>query len=168
MKTQDTKSKKDATPESHKDEEKTKKLESEIIELKTALEEANNRWKRALADYQNLQKRTESQQFELVQFAVKNFLEKLLGVFDDIEKAQAHLNDKGLELALKKLQEVLKNEGLERIETLGKDYDIETMEAISIDDGKEDNKVIAEHRSGYLMHGSVLRPAQVTVSKKNV
>jgi molecular chaperone GrpE (heat shock protein) len=40
------------------------------------------------------------------------------------------------------------------------------MEAIQIVDGEKDNKVVTEPRPGYLMHGSVLRPAQVTVSKK--
>ena len=141
--------------------------DNEVIELKTQLEEMTNQWKRAVADYQNLVKRTQEQQKEFVQFAVKNFLEKLLPVVDDLEMAQKHLKDQGLTLALKKLYAVFEQEGLTRIETEGKEYDIHTMEAIAIVDGKEDNKIVVEHRAGYLLHGSVLRPAQVTVSKKD-
>jgi molecular chaperone GrpE (heat shock protein) len=40
------------------------------------------------------------------------------------------------------------------------------MEAVAQVDGETDNKVMEETRSGYLMHGSVIRPAQVTVSRK--
>ncbi len=140
--------------------------DTHINELKATVDELTNKWKRALADYQNLQKRTQEQKQDFVQFAIKNFLEKLLGVVDDLEKAQAHIKDEGLGLALKKLETMLKQEGLERIDTKDKDYDIETMEAISLVEGEKDNKVVNELRRGYRMHGSVLRPAQVTVSKK--
>lgn len=143
--------------------EAQKKIES----LQKEIDEITLRWKRALADYQNLEKRTEEQKQEFVQFALKKFLEKFLSSFDDLELAGKHLKDKGLDLALKKLAGILKEVGLERIETENKDYDIHLMEAINIIEGKEDNKVVTEHRAGYLMHGSVLRPAQVTVSKKS-
>lgn len=138
----------------------------EVVELKKQLAEADSRWKRALADYQNLEKRTQEEKMDFVRFSAKKLIEKLLGVLDDLEKAHAHLKDKGLELAVKKLVDVLKQEGVERIETVGKEYDIETMEALTLEESKEDNKVLEEFRPGYTIHGSVLRPAQVKVSKK--
>ncbi|RJR14581.1 nucleotide exchange factor GrpE [Candidatus Microgenomates bacterium] len=141
--------------------------EAKTKELETKLNDMTNAWKRAVADYQNLVKRTEEQKKDFIAFAVKNFLEELLPVVDDLEMAQKHVNDQGLALALKKMSTVLEQSGLTRIETVGKEYDIHTMEAIAIVDGKEDNKIVAEHRAGYLLHGSVLRPAQVTVSKKD-
>lgn len=141
---------------------------TEVVELKNQLADITDRWKRALADYQNLEKRTEERRNDFVQYAIKGFLEKLLDVVDDLEMAGKHLKDTGLDLALKKLYGVLQSEGLERIDTKGKEYDIQTMEAIQIVDEKEDGKVIIEHRAGYLLHGSVLRPAQVTVSKKTL
>jgi molecular chaperone GrpE len=140
--------------------------EEKIIQLEAELATCEDRWKRALADYQNLEKRTQEQKREFVQYAIKQFVDKILSVLDDLEKAQAHLKDTGLELALKKLQGVLKQEGIEKIATKDKPYAIETMEAISIVNGEKDNQVVAELRSGYTMHGAVLRPAQVTVSKK--
>lgn len=141
-------------------------LKQKIVELETQLIQMTNQWKRALADYQNLVKRTENNQKDFIQFAIKNFLEKLLGAIDDLEMAGNHLKDQGLALALKKFHDVLKAEGLVRIDTQNKEYDIHTMEAINIIEGDADNKVVTEHRPGYLLHGSVLRPAQVTVSKK--
>ncbi|HCS79444.1 TPA: nucleotide exchange factor GrpE [Patescibacteria group bacterium] len=140
--------------------------ESHLKALEEKVSEYELRWKRALADYQNLEKRTEERFSDLTQFAVKRFIEKLLPVIDDLEKAREHIKDEGLNLAWKKLMGVLKENGIEHIPAQGKTFDIHTMEAIHMVEGKADNQVVAEHRAGYLMHGSVLRPAQVTVSKK--
>jgi molecular chaperone GrpE len=150
-----------------------KKQNTEIIELqkqmdnlKAELNEYNNRWKRALADYQNLEKREREEKISFIKYAAKNFIFKLLPVVDTLESLHKHLKDQGLELALKELHKILKDEGVEKIEVKNKDFDINLMEAVSVVDGKEDNKVIEEVRPGYLMHGSVLRAARVVVSKK--
>lgn len=148
------------------DEAQIDALRKEAKELKDQLAECTQRWKRALADYQNLEKRTREERIEFVRFAAKNLIEKLLVVIDDLEKAQIHLKDQGLALALKKLEALLKEEGVERIETSGKEYDIHTMEAIAIGEGEAENKVVEQLRTGYTMHGAVLRAAQVKVSKK--
>lgn len=148
------------------DTEEIEKLTKQIAELKQQLEEVTGSWKRALADYQNLEKRTQEEKNDFIKYAAKTFILALLGVVDDFEKAQAHLKDQGLELALKKLFDLLKGESVERLATVGKDFDIHSMEAISTVEGEADNKVVEELRTGYTMHGSVLRPAQVKVSKK--
>ena len=144
------------------------KNEIEMLELKKQLEECNERWKRALADYQNLEKRVMEERGEFAKFAVKFFLMKLLAVIDDFDKAQTHLKDQGLTLALKKLTTLLKEEGVERMQTIGKIYDIHSMEAISTAEGGVDNQVVEEFQAGYTLHGAVLRAAKVKVSKKKV
>ena len=141
-------------------------LEKQVAALTTQLESVTNQWKRALADYQNLDKRVGEERIDFVRYAAKNFIVRLLAIVDDFEKAQAHVKDQGLGLALKKLFELLKQEGVEKIDTLGKEYDIHSMEALVTEEGKDDGKVLAELRSGYTMHGAILRPAQVKVSKK--
>src|SRR3989344_1561314 len=141
-------------------------LEKQVAALTTQLESVTNQWKRALADYQNLDKRVEEERIDFVRYAAKNFIVRLLAIVDDFEKAQAHVKDQGLGLALKKLFELLKQEGVEKIDTLGKEYDIHSMEALVTEEGKDDGKVLEELRSGYTMHGAILRPAQVKVSKK--
>lgn len=139
---------------------------NQILNLQKQLEEMTHRWKRAVADYQNLEKRVAQDKSEFIKFMNKSLIEKFLPIVDDLEKAAAHLKDQGLELALKKFYTVLGSEGVKRMETAGKDYDIASMEAISIEEAKENNKVIEEYRAGFTINGSVLRPAQVKVSKK--
>ncbi len=140
----------------------------ELALAQNQIVDCSNNWKRALADYQNLQKRINQQQNDFVRFAVKEFVEKLLSVVDDLEKAAAHIKDQGLDLGLKKLYGMLEKEGVAKIEVIDKNFDIQTMEAISVVEGEKDNKVISLVRNGYTMHGSVIRPAQVIVSKKAI
>lgn len=137
----------------------------QIEELQRQLTECTNRWKRALADYQNLEKRVNDERQMFARFAAKNIIIKLLTIVDDLEKAQIHLKDQGLGLTLKKLHDLLKEEGVAKIEVAGKDFDVHTMEAVVIEEGKADNQVLEELRAGYKMYGAVLRPAQVKVSK---
>jgi len=63
--------------------------------------------KRALADYQNLKKRVESERLEFVKYVLEQFLLKLLPVVDDLEAAEAHIKDQGLTLAVDKLKTIL-------------------------------------------------------------
>ncbi len=155
--------------------EKAKELDSvqklivgkdkQLVELQMKVEQFEAQWKRAAADYQNLEKRVQVERQEYARFAAKGVIEKLLSAVDDLEKAAKHLKDQGLNLALKKMHDLLKFEGLEKIEVVGKEFDIQSMEAISVIEGKDENKVVEEVRKGYMMHGSVIRPAQVIVSK---
>lgn len=121
-----------------------------------------NKWKRALADYDNLQKRIGREKEEFIKFATCVLIDKILAVLSDLERAQAHLKDQGLELAIGKLKDVLKKEGLEEIEVSGKKFDTQLMECVEKVKGEE-NKIIEVVNKGYLMHGRVLRPAQVKV-----
>lgn len=124
-----------------------------------------NLWKRALADYQNLEKRTVQEKEEFVKFANSQLILKILPSLDSLEKAEKHLKDQGLNLALKQLKEGLVQEGLEKIQTQGKDFDPEEMECVEVGQGKE-GKVLDEIRAGYKLGDRVLRVAQVRVGKE--
>lgn len=124
-----------------------------------------NKWKRALADYQNLERRIQIEKEDFVKFAAGNVLLKILPALDTLEKAQAHLRDQGLDLAVKQLIDALTSEGLRRIETVGRDFDPNCMECIGIVEG-ENGRVLEEARSGYILNDRVLRVAQVKVGKK--
>ena len=134
-------------------------------ELQKQIEEVTARWKRAVADYQNLEKRIAEEKQNWVKFAAKNFIVGLLPVVDDLEKANAYLKDAGLGLALSKLDTVLKQAGVEKFGTVGRVFDINTMEAVSTEEAAEDKRVVRQVCAGYNMFGSVIRPAKVVVGK---
>lgn len=136
-------------------------------ELKKQLEEITNNWKRALADYQNLEKRTKEEKEEFAKFANRELILKLLPILDTFKKLTEHLKDEGLRLVIKQFCDVLEKEGLERIEVLGKEFNPEEMECVDVTEGEE-NKVVRETRAGYRLKGKVIRVAQVIVGKKKI
>lgn len=125
-----------------------------------------NEWKekylRALADYQNLERRMQAEKTEIRNFAAQALIERLLPVADVFERAQTHLQDAGLGLALKQLFAVLAERGVERIVTVGKPFDPHEMECVDVVPGEE-NIVVDEFAPGYRLHGRVIRAAQVKV-----
>ena len=123
-----------------------------------------NQLKRALADYQNLEKRVSSEKSEWIKLANKGLLLRLLPALDNLGLAEKHTQDEGVKLSISQILSAFKEEGIEKIETVGKDFDPNLMEAVSTTEGEE-GKVVEEVRSGYTLFGQVLRPAQVMVGK---
>lgn len=141
-------------------------------ELKKHAEEWKSKYLRALADYQNLEKRTHSEKEETRRFAIKVFLERLLPVIDTLERASKHINDQGLTLALKEFEAALSEFGVTKIETVGRVFDphkMECIEVVPVDDEKQDNVVLEETLRGYTHNEKkLLRPAQVKVGKEKI
>ena len=137
-------------------------------EEKTEVDVWKEKYFRALADYQNLQKRTEEEYHQVRMFAGLVVVEKMLPVVDLLGKAQEHLNDKGLELALKELYSFFHSIGVEKIEIVGKVFDPHTMDCSEVVEHSKDNEVVEEVRAGYIMHGKVIRVARVKVGKKSI
>lgn len=128
------------------------------------IEEWKNKYLRALADYQNLEKRTYAEKEEIRKFASESMLERLLPVLDSFELAQRHLNDQGLALALKEWYAFLAERGVQRIKTVGLEFNPHEMECVEVVEG-ESNKVIMEVLPGYKLFDKVLRVAQVKVGE---
>ncbi len=137
-------------------------VQDEIAALKNQLEEADNKYKRAIADYQNLQKRSMEDRAEWIKSSNKDLLLRILTVFDTLVLAFSHLNDKNIQVSIDHFLDILKAEGVTRIETVGKKFDPLLMEAITTVEGEE-GKVVSEIRAGFLLHEKLLRAAQVTV-----
>ncbi|MFZ2206310.1 MAG: nucleotide exchange factor GrpE [Microgenomates group bacterium] len=131
------------------------------------VEEYKMKYLRAIADYQNFERRIQDQRVEWTKNANKSLMLKLLTFLDDLERAELFLSDKNLAHVKSTFYKLLKNEGLEEIEVLNMEYDPNTAEVINMEEGKEDNIVIAVLRKGYTFNGQILRVAQVTVSKKS-
>ena len=136
-----------------------------IAVVENKLEEAEGKYKRALADYQNLEKRGREERVHWIQAANKELLLRMLSVLDTLLMARKHSEDKTLHIATQQFLDVLKSEGVVQIETKDKKFDPKLMECITVEEG-EDGKVLEELRTGFLLHEYVLRPAQVTVGRK--
>lgn len=143
-----------------------KKECADCEEMKRQAEEFKTKYLRAIADYQNYERRVQVQRVEWATSANKNMILKLLAFLDDLERAELFVKDPNLAHIKDSFTKVLKAEGLEELDVLGKEYDPYTAEVIDIKQGEEDNLVLAVLRKGYTYNGQLLRVAQVTVSKK--
>lgn len=142
-------------------------LKDQIEALTEQLAAAQDQRLRALADCQNIKKRTTAQVLDMQERANEALLEKILPVVDDIERAQEHLNDNGLAGILKQLHQVLAGEGLSVIECEDADFNPHTMECVDVVPGPKD-KVIRIVSKGYSHHDKVLRPATVVVGNGEI
>jgi molecular chaperone GrpE len=127
-------------------------------------EEWKNKYLRALADYQNLEKRTQEEKGEIRKFAAEVAVMRLLPVFDTFSKAKIHLKDPGLDLVHREFESALAQLGVVKLEVLGKQFDPHQMECIEVVAGPE-NEVVEELLPGYRLHNKILRVAQVKVGK---
>ncbi len=157
-------------------------LRQELDEVKDLAAQMELQLKRAVADYQNLEKRVVEGRQELAQWATSDLVKRLLPVvhsFDQVIKGAGEDEKKsswfrGVELAYKQLQEILRSEGLEQIEADGQ-FDPALHEAVDIklvsdDEGsgkiEESGKILKVVEKGYRLNGKVLQPAKVIVGKR--
>lgn len=117
---------------------------------------------RALADYQNLEKRSQARIDEVRQFAAEMILQRLLPVVDTCEKVKEHLKDPGLDIAYKELVSVLTEQGVTRMAVVGKPFNPAEMDCVEVVPGS-DNAVVEEVMPGYVFRGKILRVARVKV-----
>ena len=130
--------------------------------VKDQIAEIDNKYKRALADYQNLERRFKEQEGQVVKFANATLIEKLLSIIDHLLLAQKHIQDKGLQMVIDQFEAILVGEGVEKMTTDGAAFDPNTMDCSEVVEGEKD-LVIETVSPGYLMFGKVIRPAKVKV-----
>lgn len=137
---------------------------------KNAVNEVRNQLARALADYDNLRKRMEVEIEDKVSLVKAGLTLKLISVFDMLEEAQEHLKDSGLAITIKEFEDVLTEEGLEKINVeKGMKFDEEIHEAVEVVD-KDKGKggtIVEELLAGWkFTDGPVIRASKVKVFKK--
>lgn len=148
-------------------------LKEELAKIQLEKQENYDLYMRALAEQENIKKRAVRDREEYVKYATLPLINKLLLVIDDLERAldASHVNqdlealNKGVEMIARKLQELIKNEGVEAIEALGKPFDPAYHQPLMVEGSSEEqeNMVIEEFQKGYIMHGRVIRPSLVKV-----
>lgn len=126
--------------------------------------ELEDKLARALADYHNLLNRVEQKSQQWQNQTVARVVDKLLDVYEDLSRAESHLKDRGLTMAVNQFWAVLKSEGVEKIDCQKTDFDPQSMDCIQVVIGDK-NKVIEVIANGYRLAGSVIRPAKVKVGQ---
>jgi molecular chaperone GrpE len=137
------------------------KIKKELEDAKAKCEEYLNGWKRERADFINYKKNEVEKMGELVKYANEDLILKIIPILDNLYLAANHIKDEGLTQIKKQLEDFLKKEGIEAIETVGKKFDPNTMEAVEGDG----DTVAEETQRGYVMSGKIIRVAKVKISK---
>jgi molecular chaperone GrpE len=146
---------------------------SEVEELTEKLADAESKYKRALADYQNLEKRVADGRHEMAAWAGAEVIKRILPVMDHFDKALSGVTDeeaksgwfKGVKMSVLQLQQVMQSEGLEQIETDGQ-FDPALHEAVDTREGK-DGQILEVVEKGWKLNGKIVKPARVVVGKKS-
>jgi molecular chaperone GrpE len=139
-------------------------IPEEVEKIRQEADEWKNKYLRALADYQNLEKRIIQDRQDQIKYAAQKIIGEFLLVLDTLENAQIHLKDQGLTLAVKEFVGVFERNGVGKIEVLHKQFDPVEMECIEIVEGPQD-EVVSEVRAGYRLYDKVIRVARVKVGK---
>ena len=147
-------------------------LINELLAAREAAEQAEDRWRRSVAEFDNYRKRTARVQQESIARASERVMLQLLPVLDSLDAAVGMesadgSSDGGLRQGLSSTRELLLStlarEGLEPIEALGAAFDPTLHEAAQMAEGSGTMVVTAELRRGYLLKGKVVRPSLVAV-----
>lgn len=128
------------------------------------------------AEFENFRKRTIKEKADLILNGGEKTVKAILPVLDDFERAmqQAEKTDdvtalkEGMELIFKKFVKTLEGQGVQKIETEGKDFNTDYHEAVALVPGMGDDKkgkVIDCVQTGYTLNDKVIRHAKVAVGQ---
>jgi molecular chaperone GrpE len=145
-----------------------------IAELTKLAEENQQRYLRVQADFDNFRRRTQKEKEELASYASMKLVSQLLPVVDNFGRAlEAGRNGseldafaKGVDMIFRQLEQVLEQEGLKAMETVGQPFNPEYHQAIMQVESEEyeEGVIVEEVQKGYMLKDKVLRPAIVKVS----
>lgn len=135
-----------------------------------------NKLLRLQAEFENFKKRSDKNKQQFLKFANEGLIYELISILDNFERAFDSANKmsdfkslhQGVEMILKQLHKLLEQNGVKKIECIGRAFDPAYQEAIAhIETDKyPENTVVEETQKGYLLEDRLIRPAMVKVSKK--
>ncbi|HSW54978.1 MAG TPA: nucleotide exchange factor GrpE [Ignavibacteriaceae bacterium] len=159
------------------DDDAADKSEAKIAELEVQLKEWQDKLLRKAAEFENYKRRTENDQFNLINYAAESFIIKLLPVVDDFERSMEHIDDidnikavkEGIKLVYEKLLRLLNEHGVKKMQTKGELFNVDYHDALMQrkDDSVPSHTVLEEVESGYLYRDKVIRHAKVIVSEES-
>jgi len=156
---------------------RVQELESELSKARDEARENRDAFLRARAELENLRKRTAREVEDARKFALREFVEALLPVKDNLEKglvaatagnahASARALVEGTAMTLRLFSEVLAANGVTEIDPRGAPFDPERHEAVDVRPHRDarPNTVVEVYQKGYVLNGRLIRPARVAVS----
>ena len=152
------------------------KLQKELNEANEKIATLEDKYLRQVAEFDNYRKRTIKEKAELIKNGGERAIESILPVLDDFERALANMaKDEnaaeimtGVELIYNKFTGILKQNGLQKIETEGADFNTDFHEAIAIIPAPNEalkGKVLDCVQAGYTLNDKVIRHAKVAVGE---
>lgn len=129
----------------------------------------------AVADLDNYKKRAIREKVEIIKYGKEDVIKDILPFVDSLDRAIEHADSsdvqafkEGIKLIQEQLLSCLKKHGVEKIDSVGLDFDPNFHEAMMQVESEEhaENKVVNEVQKGYLLNGRLLRPSKVCICKK--
>ena len=143
----------------------------EISEENQEVEKIKDSYLRLQADFTNYRNRQEKEKQDIYKYASEKLVTKLLTVVDNLDRALNEEMDKdafaeGIELVREDLLNILKQEGVEEIQSDGEVFDANKHHAVFMEesDSVESGRIIETFQKGYTLNGKVIRPSMVKVS----
>lgn len=163
---------KEAETEPKEEEVKVEETSEEVIEE----EDFKSKFYYLAAEMENMKRRHEKDRENLLKFGNERIISSMVSVLDDLDRSLEHAEKEdenfkdlivGLEMVRKNFHEVLTRNGLEPVESIGKEFDPNFHEAMAQQpaEGKKDGEILTEFQKGYTLNGRLLRPAKVIVVK---
>ena len=161
--------------EKNKDKKKIQELEEQLEKAKADLDHWKNEYYRAYADTKNLRSNLEKEHSEAMKYRAIGFIEELLPVLDSFhvvleneppsEEVKNYLV--GFQFIYRNMVAALENEGVKEIAPkVGEKFSDKTMDAVDVTEQEgEENIITKVYAKGYELHGRLIRPARVSVSK---
>ena len=151
-------------------------LANMLAEAQQMVNEERDKYLRLAAEFDNYRKRTLKEKAELIKNGGEKTLTAILPVLDDFERALKNMEateatqamKEGVELIFTKFNKVLAQEGLQKIETEGKDFDVDFHEAIALIPAPSEDlkgKILDCVQTGYMLNEKVIRHAKVAVAQ---
>ncbi|MBB2508008.1 Protein GrpE [Staphylococcus cohnii subsp. cohnii] len=149
--------------------------DEEIQQLKNNVQEEEEKYLRLYAEFENYKRRIQKENQTMKAYKAQDVLNDILPTIDNIERAlqiegedeQFKSLQKGVEMVYESLLNALKNNGLEKIEAEGQQFDPNVHQAVVQDDNPdyESGQVTQELQTGYKLKERVLRPSMVKVNQ---
>ena len=151
-------------------------LANMLAEAQQMVSEERDKYLRLSAEFDNYRKRTLKEKAELIKNGGEKTLTAILPVLDDFERALKNMEaneetkamKEGVELIFNKFNKILSQEGLQKIETEGREFDVDFHEAIALIPAPSEDlkgKILDCVQTGYMLNDKVIRHAKVAVAQ---